>query len=421
MQYSKLAFKLRGKINEFSGYVSFGLDKTCRRFVSEAVYGMLESQSVLLTEIGRSLQDGVSLKKTEERFCRQLAKEDIWPVLQERVLEEGCLRVKEDTLLILDLGDIHKKYASDMEYLGYVRDGSASGAIVKGYHTNQIIASELGGREVVPLYQELYSSRSPDFVSENQQILDAIDRVSGHCDGRGTWVIDRGGDRGKIFRHLLKNRLEFIVRLQSTRDVLHGRTKKNVLEVANRCSCPYSETIVREENGQEKAKHIQYGYTTVRLPAHPKKTLYMLVVKGFGPKPMMLLTTNPLRRNRKLLYRVLASYIKRWGIEETIRFLKQSYDVENIRVLKYTRLRNMMAILLAVFYFMAVRLDTQTKLKIMVSHVLKQAKRVFGVPDFKYYAISDGLANIFKRSPAEHRNNNQHKKRQPPDQLKLAL
>lgn len=87
MQYSKLAFKLRGKINEFSGYVSSGLDKTCRRFVSEAVYGMLGSQSVLLTEIGRSLGEGVSLKKTEERFCRQLAKEDIWPVLQNRVLE----------------------------------------------------------------------------------------------------------------------------------------------------------------------------------------------------------------------------------------------------------------------------------------------------------------------------------------------
>lgn len=421
MQYSKLAFKLRGKINEFSGYVSLGLDKTCRRFVSEAVYGMLESQSVVLTEIGRSLRDGVSLKKTEERFCRQLAKDDIWPVLQDRVLASGCRRVKEDTLLILDLGDIHKKYASDMEYLGYVRDGSASGAIVKGYHTNQIIAAELNAREVVPLYQELYSSRSPDFISENQQVLDAIDMVSGHCDGRGTWVIDRGGDRGKIFRHLLKNRLEFIVRLQSTRHVLHGRTKRNVLEVANRCSCPYAETIVRVENGQEKAKHIRYGYTPVRLPAHPNKALYMLVVKGFGQKPMLLLTTKPLRKNRKLLRRVLASYIKRWGIEETIRFLKQSYDVENIRVLKYTRLRNMMALLLAVFYFMAVSLDTETKLKVMVAHVLKQAKRVFGVPDFKYYAISDGLANIFRRSPGTAPDKNVTQKEQPPDQLKLAL
>ena len=337
------------------------------------------------------------------------------------MLEEGCRRVKDDTLLILDLGDIHKKYASGMEYLGYVRDGSDSGAIVKGYHTNQIIACELDSREVVPLYQELYSARNPDFVSENQQVLDAIDRVSGHCGGRGTWVIDRGRDRGKIFRHLLKNGLDFIVRLQSTRDVLHGRTKRNVLEVAHRCSCPYSETIVRERDGQEKVRHIQYGYTTLRLPAHPGKTQYMLVVKGFGEKPMMLLTTIPLRKNRKLLHRVLASYIKRWGIEETIRFLKQSYGVENIRVLKYTRLKNMMAILLAVFFFMAVRLDSDTKLKVMVSHVLTQAKRVFGVPDFRYYAISDGLANIFKRSPGTANTQNSTINQHPPDQLKFPF
>ncbi len=47
----------------------------------------------------------------------------------------------------------------------------------------------------------------------------------------------------------------------------------------------------------------------------------------------------------------------RWSIEKTIRFIKQTYDLENIRVLKYVRLQNMMALLLAVFYFVAVILD----------------------------------------------------------------
>ena len=39
----------------------------------------------------------------------------------------------------------------------------------------------------------------------------------------------------------------------------------------------------------------------------------------------------------------------------------------------------------------------------MAGHVLKQAKRVFGVPDFKYYALGDGLSDIFKRSPGKLR------------------
>ena len=116
---------------------------------------------------------------------------------------------------------------------------------------------------------------------------------------------------------------------------------------------------------------------------------------------MMLLTTEPLRRKRKVLYRLLGCYLKRWSIEETIRFVKQTYDMENIRVLKYERLKNMMGLLLAVFYFIAAKLDTAQKLKIMCGHVLKQAKRIFGVPDFKYYAIGDGLSAIFTRSPGK--------------------
>ena len=89
------------------------------------------------------------------------------------------------------------------------------------------------------------------------------------------------------------------------------------------------------------------------------------------------------------------------GIEETIRFVKQAYDLENIRLLKDKRLQNMMALLLAVFYFLSVILDQSQKLTIMAGYVLKRAKRVFGIPDFKFYALGDGLCNIFSRYPGK--------------------
>jgi hypothetical protein len=46
----------------------------------------------------------------------------------------------------------------------------------------------------------------------------------------------------------------------------------------------------------------------------------------------------------------------------------------------------MMALLLIAFHFLAVVLDTGQKLKILAGHILRSAKRVFGIPDFKYYA-----------------------------------
>jgi len=54
------------------GILSKELDKTARRFVQEAIYGIIASESVMFTDIGRQLQSEVSLKKAEERFSRQL-------------------------------------------------------------------------------------------------------------------------------------------------------------------------------------------------------------------------------------------------------------------------------------------------------------------------------------------------------------
>lgn len=113
----------------------------------------------------------------------------------------------------------------------------------------------------------------------------------------------------------------------------------------------------------------------------------------------MLLTNKPLRRSRKVLWRLVRAYLRRWSIEETIRFVKQSYDLENVRVLNYPGLQNLLPLLLAVMYFAAVVLDTQEKLKVMAGYVLKAAKRVFGIPDFKYYALADGLRGLFTRHP----------------------
>ena len=398
MYYSKIASKLQSKVSQFSGYVSSKMDKTLGRFIREAVYGILTSQSVMLTDIGRALSSDVSLKKIEERFCRQLIKPNLSEDIHSAILKHASSFIKQDTLLILDLSDIHKKYAEQMEYLARVRDGSSGGAIVNGYWTNQVIAAEVDSREVIPLYSDLYSQKAPEFKSENNEIIKAINKVSSSVENRGIWVIDRGGDRDVIYEQLLTAHRRFIIRLLGNRTLICGKKKQLALELAESTRTPYLETIVKQKDGKEKLYNVSYGFRKVMLPANTGVQLYMLVVKGFGEKPMMLLTTEVLRRNFKLLQKILHSYIKRWSIEQTIRFIKQNYDLENIRVLKYVRLKNMMALLLVVFYYIAVVLDKNQKLRIMIGHLYKQAKRVFGIPNFHYYAIGDGLSAIFNKA-----------------------
>ena len=403
MNFSHLANKLRDKITRFSGILSQDLDKTARRFVGEAIYGIIASQSVMLTDIGRHQESRVSLKKIEERYSRQLIKPGIWDYLHRRILDMASSRVNHKTLLVLDLSDLRKKYAQKMEHLATVRDGSEDGELVEGYWTNQVIAAEVGSDEITPLHFSLYSQASPDFTGENNEILGAMDQVGRAVQNRGIWVIDRGGDRDALYEPLIKNKRDFIIRMVGSRNLVTQGKIIRSLWLAHGCRLPFQKSIVKIIHGKEVQLNLRFGYVPVQLP-EMDKSLNMVVVKGFSSQPMMLLTTLEIKQATKDLWFIIQAYMKRWSIEETIRFIKQTYDLENIRVLKYARLQNMMAILLSVFYFVAVILDQTQKLTIMAGHVLKCAKRVFGIPDFKYYAIGDGLLNIFSRFPGKLQN-----------------
>jgi hypothetical protein len=132
MDYSRIARKLREKIAGFSGEVSKGLPKTGRRFVREMLYRIQASQSVVLTKVGRMLEEEISIKKVQERLCRQLQREGLDQVIQKNLLKTASGLMGKDTLLILDPTDIRKKYARKMEFLGNVRDGSEGVLAIEG-------------------------------------------------------------------------------------------------------------------------------------------------------------------------------------------------------------------------------------------------------------------------------------------------
>ncbi len=57
----------------------------------------------------------------------------------------------------------------------------------------------------------------------------------------------------------------------------------------------------------------------------------------------------------------------------------------------------MTAILLAAVYFASTWLGSKQHLEILTSHITHAAKRIYGVAEFFYYAISDGIARISAR------------------------
>lgn len=399
MNSSKVAHKLRKHIARFSGNVSEGLCLRAQCLVGDMLYGIQASQSVLLSKVGRTLEEPIALIKTEERLSRNLQRPEVEDTVQENVLRMASGHIGRDTLLIIDPSDITKKYAKKMEYLSTVRDGSEH-ELGKGYWTVHIVGAELDSNRIVPLYQRLWSCEAPDFVSENEEILRGVDAVMRHVGNNGIYVYDRGGDRINLFGPLLDKEARFLVRLVGTRNLVYNQKTMLANEVARSCPCPFRKTIVKLEGEKEICYELRFGHRKVYLPDRPEP-LYLLVIHGFGAEPLMLLTTEPLRRSFKCLWRWVRAYMRRWSIEETIRYVKTCYELENVRVLNYKGLQNLMPLVLAVMFFAACVLDHDQRLRIMAQYVEKAAKRLFGIPDFKYYALSDGLHALFRRYPGK--------------------
>lgn len=319
MKATRVARKLRVRIGRFSGDLSKGLCLPAQRFVSEMVYGIQASQSVMLTEIGRALDEPISLHKTEDRLSRNLQRPELEDTVQNNVLRLAAPHIGKDT-------------------------------------------------------------------------------VRAHTQGRGIWVIDRGGDRINLFAPLLEWNERFLVRLVGQRHLLYKGEPVLASQLARTCPCHHRHSVVRIKGDQERAYELRFGFCRVQLPERPEP-LYLLVIHGFGSEPLMLLTTEKLRNSFKCLWHWIHAYIKRWSIEETIRCVKTCYDLENVRVLNYQGLQNLMPLVLSVMFFAARVLDHDTRLRVMAAYVERAAKRIFGIPNFKYYALADGLTAIFTRHP----------------------
>ena len=360
------------------------------------LYGLQAAKDIKLSCIGRELNEDILLKKTEERLSRNIAREGFGEVVSECVAREAAKHVSKHTLIVIDPTDIRKLYARKMPFLARIRDGS-KGELGNGYWACAAVACESGGRRIVPLHLRLWSCSAPGFKSENDEIFQSIETVRKGTKKRGIYVIDRGGDRIELFNYFMDNGLQFIVRLVGNRNLLWRNGPILAEKLARKCRMRYAETITRETSEGEKAYQIEYGVMDVRLPDRPGERLRMVVVKGFGEKPMMILTSLATSNSREGLWQVVEGYLSRWRVEDAIRYIKQSYRLEDIRLLEYGRLKNMLAVLLAAVYFASAWLGESVRRSILVGNITRVSKRMFGVVEFHYYAIADGIATLFRR------------------------
>jgi len=363
-----------------------GLTKPQFKLISQLIFGIFKSQDCKLSSIARALNEETTLKKTIERLSLFLKNFQNAEEVRDNYLGEVKKHIKDDTPLIIDDGDVVKPHGSKFEDLSLVRDGS-TGKIEKGYASVGVVAlTEY--KLPIPIYERIYTSKNPDFDSENTETIEALDFLDNNFSKENIRVLDRGYDRGKIYKKLLETEVKFIVRADSKRNILSKGKEINILKFAQGRKTKFA--FAFKKKGGVKAD-LRVAIVPIKLPRFPNEKLNLVVVKGFGKQPLMLITN--LGKSRKTAETIAKIYILRWKIEEFYRLKKEGYNFEDFRVRNLNAIRNLSMILNFVLGILAIMGEKWRKTKVF-SYFIQESKRIYDVAKFCLYALADGISAL---------------------------
>lgn len=393
--------------DKFCVKVSHAFYKPEFEFLKRLLKGVMIQKDVVISKCAKVCRkEGTSITTFCNIATKHLKKASFEQNAHQALLQTMAQTVHKDTLIIADESDIAKPYAHyfeteeergdsrAMEYVDRVRDGS-TGEITNGYTLFLATACELGKHEPRPLLLRAWSTKADDYRGETNEVLDSFRQLANALGDRGIYVYDRGGDRRDYFDFFIDRNLRFVIRLIGERNlIIHGERSIKAVTLARSLETPIKINADYEKKGKRHQKTLSLGHIRVRLPGS-NKDLELVVVKGLGAKPLMLLTSDLGDGLQDYLIRILHIYMTRWRIEESFRYIKERYHLENLRVLTYESIKSFVAIFAFIFAFVSHWLKEEGAG--VVKLVILSAQHSGPLPSFCYYILADGLSELFLR------------------------
>jgi hypothetical protein len=276
--------------------------------------------------------------------------------------EQGVanLRSEAELALVLDGMELRRPGAHAQEDLMLVKD--LDGGLVNGYRSFNVLGMGKEARGL--LYHKLFSSNAPDFNSENVEIKAAINQTEQALvgyEGAKTWVIDRGFDNDDVWWEIWKHsdshmvnrvyHMERIVEWQTTSDTWEERYLDATFRYMTHLAIIETELEVRlQEQKYAKRQKVTVELSAVAIRVyHPEdksqtKPVWLVQAKVVGAvgKPWYLLTDWYVN-NADDAVRIFRFYRRRWAVEDTFKFIKTSFGIEEVQMLSFEAVRNLVA------------------------------------------------------------------------------
>ena len=394
INYSRMGYEIKRDFSKFALKISQNLKRPQQKFVMQMLYGILAGNKVHLSEIARSLNESITLKKTIDRLSRNLKQFSFTQQVMQEYIALVKNHVKDDyAVIIIDNSDIAKPASQKLEALSEVRDGS-TGEITKGYQTIEAAILSKTSKMPIPVYEKVFSAAEHGFISETHENLCCLKALSENFSPKCVRTLDRGFDANEYYRYFLTRGKRFIIRAKKNRSVTYKDKTINIMELASLYKGAY-----RMDFKDKKGKKVECKMSCipVKLCEFPKKDLTLVVVYGLGKEPMLLLTNLNIQEKKKLCQIITKVYLMRWRIEEYFKFKKQQFEFEDIRLMSLQSIRNMnFFATLAVGY---IALTSEVHSGSMYLAELKEcAKRIYEIPKFIFYALGYAIETILSMS-----------------------
>jgi len=414
--YTMDCYEMKREILNFSKKMSNGLNRQATKFISDMQYGLSKSQSCLISEISRALNEDIKLKNTIERLCDNLQSLDKEKTIKENYLNEIKGYFPKEPIAIFDDSDISKRYGKKFEDLDEVIDASdPEKKIVNGYHVCEAVI--LGEKEKQPfsVYSEIYSCKSEGFESKNKYTIDSIDTVINVLDRKSNMIFDRGYDDNKIIDYVDKSGNYFVIRMNDRRNFLFKGKKKNAYQEAIKGKGKVRMKLWFEDEKVE----ISVSHTKITFP-YNKKDYELVFVYGLSEERPLILLTNREIHSKEDAMKVVRLYFYRWRVEEYFRSKKQEYEFENMRVRTLKAMNNLNLMLMIHMGHLGMLIEDMDK-KLLTIKILERSKALKKKVIVWFNQIARGVNEILKYAHTGIKDWKKIEKRPSYKQLRLKL
>jgi len=381
-------YTLKREILNFSNKISKELPKPDRKFIADITYGMLASNSCLLTDVADQLHEDSKKVNIVERLTMHLD-DGIPKKALISYLHNVRKWIPNDPVVHIDDSDAVKPYGHKFEDIGMVRDGSKSGnsknVYEKGYQVTEACAITKNNHPV-SIYSKIHSSSQKNYTSANTITFEAMKRGKDLFD-KATFVMDRGYDDNKMFLKLDELEQDYVIRLTAKRRLFFHNKWVPSTQLRNMRKGKIKTPVFY--HGKEHNAYL--SHVKVQITAS-KKDIYLVLVYGLSDNPMMLATNKSLKSKEDVV-RIARIYFSRWRIEEYFRAKKQVFQLENFRVRKLKAINALnfyITVCMAFLSLISLKSDTNA----LKSSIIKKADPIKEKVRFFYYRLAKGISSI---------------------------